>query len=165
MPKNTLSILLLLFSLALAARTSSAQGFEGIVPMRSTCLDVEHAFGAELCGKGEKVITRENERVRFAFSTKPCETFFGQRWNILTGTVVIIERSFLEPVSTQSLGIVINDSEYTKTFTDIIGHVIYDKKTGDLGISLIDGKVSAITYFPSTADKRKLSCKCGKKGI
>lgn len=144
--------------LCVAWQTALAQGYKGIIPMHSTCKDVERSLGGEHCGKKEVNLKFPNEKVRIAYSTKRFEKFYGINWDVPPGTVIIVSRQFLMGVKPESIGLEIKEDEYEKNTNDIIGQIIYDKKSGELGLILTYGFVNRIVYYPSNADRENLLC-------
>lgn len=142
-----------------ACQIINAQELKKIIPIQSTCQDVERILGGEHCGKEEEVIVLPSERTRIVYSTKICQEFFGQYWNVPIGTVVIVEKHFTIPITLDDLGIKFNKSEYIKNDYDYLFEVVYYKKTGELSFNLIEGNyVNKITYYPSNADKKLKRC-------
>ena len=150
------------FLLLIICQVINAQGFKEILPMHSTCNDVERILGGEHCGNNEETFTIKKERIRIVFSTKECEEFYGKKWNIPIGTVVFIGRNFQKPVTMEELGIKMVEAEYVKNYTDILGQIIYDKKNGGLSFSTINGYVKRISYYPSKMDESNLLCEKSK---
>jgi len=161
---NLTKFCLAFFVLCLAYQIAGAQGYRGIIPMHSTCKDVERLIGGEHCGKEEETFTLDKERLRIAYSTKKCQKFYGLNWNIPIDTVIIVEREFLKPMTLTDLGIElgvqIDEFEFEKSpgAADIPNNVFYFKKNGGLIIDAMYNSVSHVKYLPSDADKSKLLC-------
>lgn len=158
-----------LFIIFLAYQFANAQGYKGIVPMHSTCKDIEWILGGERCGKAEETSTLDKERIRIAYSTEKCQKFYGLNWNIPIGTVVAIGREFLKPMTLTDLGIElgvqIDESEFEKTpgAADVPNNVFYFKKTGGLSISAFHDYVMSMRYYPNDSDESKLVCEKFKR--
>ena len=52
---------------------ASAQGWRGLLPMRSTCQDVERVLGGAACGKEQAIYDLPGESVWFNFSVDGCK--------------------------------------------------------------------------------------------
>lgn len=162
---NLLKLSPALLIVCLAYQFANAQGYKGIVPMQSTCEDVQRILGGEHCGKNQETFTLNKERIRIAYSKKNCEEFYGKRWDIPKGTVVFIDRLFQDSMTLEELGMKIDESEYVKSYTDILGQVIYDNKNGGLSFSLINNYVKRINHYPSKADESNLLCEKSKRKL
>lgn len=172
MKKNKLLVLcmILLFlclnnSIAIS-QTSNSNGYRGIMPMQSTCRDVERMLGGKHCGKSQTVFILDEEEIRIAYSTKKCQTFYGLSWDVPIGTVVIVERRFLNPITLvdleMELGILIDEDEFKKIpdYPYEKFRVDYVKKTGEIYIisEPVENTVSRVRYYPSKLDESKFLC-------
>lgn len=154
----------LVFILCLLCQSVNAQGFKGIIPMRSTCEDVQRILNGKGCGQSEELIALPEEKIRIAYSTTECQQFYGNKWNIPIGTVVVIEREFKKSPSLEEIGITISKDEYTSRTNDVSGQIIYSKKNRELDIVVTYGYVNEIFYFPSINNETKI-CKIPKTNL
>ena len=144
----------------------NAQGFKGIVPIRSTCEDVQRILGGGGCGKSSETITLPNEEIKITYTTQKCQPFYGDltRWNVPIGTVFTIIRRFKIPPTLEEAEMKINESEFIKTTNDIVGQVFYHKKNGEEVLTITQGYLNDIIYYPSDNDKSK-ACQTPKRNF
>ena len=150
------------FILLLISQIAAAQdGYKGIIPIKSTCQDVINILGGE-CGVSEQTFNLPNERVLIDFSTQKCQEAYEKKWNVPVGTVLKITRYFKDPPTLEEAGITITESDYNKSYTDVISQTIYEKKHGGLIVYTTNGYVNSLHYIPTDEDNSKV-CKSKKK--
>ena len=137
--------------ISLLISNTFAQDWRGLVPIRSTCKEVESALGGSICGK--KIATYElpDENVTFVFAIDGCnEKWHGERYNVSTGTLVGI--SVLPKISKQltTADLSVDLSKFQKAVTDD-GIDVFKYTSREIGMSftaLKDGQVLSVTYTP-----------------
>lgn len=145
--------------LSIGSAELSAQFLMGLKPIKSTCQDVERLFGGQHCGRRHVEFKNKDERVSVTYTVDKCDQLFGKRWNLPPGTVVRIGRYFRYPVELGTLGISFEESDFERRDSDIIDHAFFHKKSGDLVLSMFEGRlVDLIEYFPSLTDEDKFVC-------
>lgn len=139
-----------------------AQDLKGLLPIKSTCKDVKKIFNTANCKKVENIFETGGEKIHIVYSTKNCQTFFGYRWNVPIGTVIIISHYFnrnIKEVTLEDLGVKLKEEDYNKNLTDVKSFIIYERKTGGHSVSIIDGLIDNILYTPTLQDAEIKGCK------
>ena len=140
----------------LVSKGTAQGGYKGIVPMQSTCRDVKNILEEGACGTGVQFFSLPEETLKIVYTTKDCEDFYGKKWNVPIGTVVSITRLFRRSPTWQGLGLTINESEFDKQYTDVIGQIIYVRKKGGLIITATHDYISSIKHTPTEEDYSKV---------
>jgi hypothetical protein len=139
----------LIVSFGLVIATSipvSAQGWRGIVPLKSNCETVKRSLGIAQCRTGTYQFSEGS--ISISFSDGTCRT----GWNVPAGTVISF---YLHTKSVQKLDEALPDlSKYVKSSG---GHVrgITNYTNADEGVTITaqeDGTISSIFYGPTTKD-------------
>ena len=129
----------------------SAQGWRGIVPLKSDCETVKRSLGIPQCRTGTYQLSEGS--ISISFSDGTCQT----GWNVSAGTVISFS---LYTKSKQKLGDAFSDlSQYVKSSD---GHVraISNYTNADEGVTITaaeDGTIASTFYGPSSKD---LALKC-----
>ncbi|MFN2491623.1 MAG: hypothetical protein ABR501_01905 [Pyrinomonadaceae bacterium] len=150
------------FMVVACVRTSSAQEWRGIKPLRSTCEDVKRVLGVDRCQYPRSTYRLEDEIIEVSFVTCPCPIICrdtNPRWNLPSGTVTSIHRELLtaRPIADFN----VDQGKWTKIHTDFIGEVIYSNDELGLRLSAVEGDVLSITYYAPFEDNKQLLCqKC-----
>ncbi len=139
--------LIISFGVIIAVSISvSAQGWRGIVPLKSDCETVKRSLGIPQCRTGTYQLSEGSISVSFSDGT--CQT----GWNVSAGTVISFS---LHTKSKQKLGDAFPDlSKYVKSSD---GHVraISNYTNADEGVTITaaeDGTILSIFYGPTTKD-------------
>ena len=139
--------LIISFGLTITISISvSAQGWRGIVPLKSDCETVKRSLGIPQCRTGTYQLSEGS--ISISFSDGTCQT----GWNVSAGTVISFS---LHTKSEQKLGDAFPDlSKYVKSSD---GHVraISNYTNADEGVTITaqeDGTISSIFYGPTTKD-------------
>lgn len=138
------------------ASMSVAKEWRGIVPLKSTRLDVERLLGTptEKSDAGYLYKLRA-EWVAIWFQTEPCDNC-GLGWNIPLGTVTtigIIPR-LVRPKER------FIDVSRAKTLNEKAGFIYYTNEVEGLSVESFNGRVTHITYGP-TEHQASLACPRG----
>ena len=144
------------------ADASLAQGWRGIVPLRSTRADVARLYkrltGASLFGIGLPsdtfTILGEGERVNIHYSLGRCV----EGWNVKRDTVISVS------VSTKQMPIPLAEMKAeleNLPWTEDHGWLSYWNMKDGISYKVYDRKVYEVTYFPGEND-RSLACKKGR---
>jgi len=144
------------FGLLLAICTSaSAQGWRGIVPLRSDCETVKRSLGIPQCRTGTYHLP--DGSISISFSDGTCDS----GWNVPDGTVI----SFYVHTNTkQKLQEKFSDlSKYAKSHEgDARGAIRYTNPDEGMSITATeDGTILSIFYGPTTKDS---SLRCPSTG-
>ena len=155
-------ILILLCFLATFEGVSIAQGWRGIKPLRSTCEQVKQILKVDKCEYPDSIYRFEDETVTIRFVTCPCPTvcdgLYGG-WNVPRGTVAGITRELHKTIPVAEFQI--NSGRWSKTYTDMIGQILYDDHEAGIRLSAIDGNVVRVTYYAPLEQNEHLLCpKC-----
>ena len=134
------------------ASTSSAQGWRGIIPLRSTRQDVERLLGPPT----DYYYYLKNETVSIDFASGVCKGDGPDSYKVPAGTVT---RIMVIPKSELSLKAMrVDVTRYKKQADeDIKPHVFYYNEEAGEAIEVFDGKVQSITYVPK-ASEASLKC-------
>lgn len=155
-------ILFLLCFLATFEGVALAQGWRGIKPLRSTCEDVKQILKVEKCEYPDSVLRLEDETVTIKFVTCPCPIACDglyEGWNVPRGTVAGITRELHKTIPVAEFQIISN--KWNKTYTDMIGQILYDNHESGITVSAIDGNVVRVTYYAPLEQNKNLLCpKC-----
>ncbi|HEX7331596.1 MAG TPA: hypothetical protein VF290_08845 [Pyrinomonadaceae bacterium] len=144
----------LLFSVVLIILTSGsgqAQGWRGIVPLRSNCESVKGLLKVDRCTAGTYLIGEDN--VSISFSDGSCET----GWKVSPGTVLsfyVHTRKKAKFTSQYP-----DSSNFVRSRDSLSQDVVYYENQGD-GVTvavLKDGTIAHTFYGPSSKD---LALKC-----
>ena len=146
-----------MFITLLLTSESVAQEWRGIKVLQSTCDDVKTGLGVEKCEYPRSVFRLKEETVTISFQMCPCPILCYHQsggWNVAPGTVGSIIRQLYNPAPVSDFGV--DSGKWTTTNTDLVGHVIYNSREQGMSLSVINGKVVTITYYPdSDKDKNK----------
>jgi len=142
-----LSVILLSSSMN---KSPHAQGWRGLVPMKSSCADVKRVLPTATCKGADEEFDLGSERVRISYSEYPCYKAFEDSWNIPVGTVILIERSLTPPILFSSLHLNVSKCD---SFT-FHGSLYYGCKKKGLELTTSNGYVSQINYVPTPKDER-----------
>ncbi|HWS56220.1 MAG TPA: hypothetical protein VN228_18915 [Pyrinomonadaceae bacterium] len=151
------AILSVLVSLAFAqASRPPAEGWRGIVPLRTTCDDVKKALKVEKCGAPMSEYNVPGFRVVVFFSSSQCcDDPAG--WRVPPGTVTSLIISPVKKMRPPELGIDL--SEYLKLpDRDVVGMEAYENRGRGIAVNLSDGFVQDIIVAPPAKDEG-LRCK------
>jgi len=130
------------------AKVALCQGYRGIIPLHSTCEDVKRVLGVSTC-EASNPYELGNERIKIIFSKAPCEKAWQKSWNVLPGTVMSVERFFINPIPLSSLNIAL--SKYEKTYLPS-GETTYISDEDGVSFTESGGTVSSIAYTPTSKD-------------
>jgi hypothetical protein len=131
-----------------------AQGWRGIVPIRSTCREIERDLGGDACAKKLATYELPGENISFVFSHDGCNGKWPQqRYNVPTGTVVGIS---LMPKASKHLTIAdlkVDLSKFRKTEIDDVvdGFKYVSPELGMYFTASGGGQVLDITYVPPSS--------------
>jgi hypothetical protein len=131
------------------------QGWRGIVPLKSTRADV-----VKILGKPSRfgyVYDFDKGAIRIMYSRKRCEQGLPSdwgNWNVPLDTVINISVDDDTPVE----DLKISNLEKYKWYTDDSGTTYYHLKDKGIEYSVRDGRVTQITYGPTSKDQNLL-CK------
>jgi hypothetical protein len=152
-------IILGLVILIASSDSVNAQGWRGIMPMRSTCKDVKKILGVDTCAPPDETYDLDGEKVKISFTKRQCEPAYQKFWDVPVGTVVIIERHLQKIIPLADFHI--DESKYEKSYNDMVGHVIYSHKDEGISYWTVNGEVYLIFYTPR-ANASKFECPKGK---
>jgi len=155
-----LGFMLISIAILLLISNTFAQSWRGIVPIRSTCQEVERELGGNACGKKSATYDLPDETVTFIFAKDGCnEKWHGERHSVPTGTVVGI--SVLPRVTKRltTADLNVDLSKFKKTeVADMIG--VFKYISPEVGMYITaseDGQVLDFAYIPA-ASYDKLRC-------
>jgi hypothetical protein len=134
------------FAIFLAPISSYAQGWRGLVPLHSTCEDVQRILGITQCESSFYEL--ENEIVNLDISKKPCV----DGWNVLPGTVLSIT---VYPRKKPQLSDLHLDAKAYKKIThqnNPGGSYYVNEEEGITVAVMSDEKVNYFTYSPTPKD-------------
>jgi len=138
----------------------SAQEWQGLKPLHSTCEDVKRILRVTTCEPPDNIYDLGNERVRIIFSKSPCQKA-SQKWcNVPPGTVMSIERFLRKRIPLADFRL--DEKKYKKIFTDFTDEVIYVSEEEGMSFSVINEEVYIIEYLPAPKDKHLLCPKLSK---
>jgi hypothetical protein len=124
-----------------------AQGWRGIVPMKSNCEDVKKVLGVGTCAPlTGSVFESDDERVEITFTKQLCHWAYGKYWHVPVGTVLLIERRLKKRIPLAEFKV--NENKCEKVRTDWLDEVIYSCDEGSVEYDTINGKVAYIYYKP-----------------
>lgn len=138
----------------LLSGSGQAQGWRGIVPLRSNCESVKRLLKVDRCTPGTYLVGEDN--LSISFSDGSCET----GWKVSPGTVIsfyVHTRRKLRFSSKYS-----NSSKFVKSSDTLSPDVVYYENEED-GVTvavLKDGTIAHTFYGPSSKD---LALKCDNK--
>jgi hypothetical protein len=131
-----------------------AQDYKGIVPLRSTCHDVEKILKIKACSQSQVEYESENEKVRIYLSIQNCEKVFQRRYDVPVGTVLGVIVDFKRWMPLEKFPVDV--SKFKKSSSDT--EIYYSSKERGIEISVNTGDVRGIRYLPPKSDE-KLLCK------
>lgn len=150
----TLGFVLIIIAMLLLFSNTFAQGWRGIVPIHSTCQEVERELGGNACGKKSATYNLPDETVTFIFAKDGCnEKWYGEHYNISTGTLVGI--SVLPKVSKRltiaDLSVELSKFQKAVTHDGIDVFKYISREVGMYFTALEDGQVLDVTYIPAAS--------------
>ncbi len=133
---------------------SSAQGWRGLEPMKSTCKDVERVLGGAACGKEQATYEFPDERVWFDFSVDGCGGGRMEgRYEVPTGTITSIAVSRRGDKLLTLADLKVDLSKFEKRdISDVIG--VYKYVSREVGMYIEateEGVVGGHHYFPPSS--------------
>jgi len=133
-------------------------GWNGIVPLRSTRTEVQRQLGTPVAAC-EQTCTYEtpNERVTIVYATDPCGPGDQNRWRVLTGTVVTV---IVYPAEKPKLkDLKLNLRRFSKTKNpELAGYWVYTNQREGISYEISNtGKVLSVEWFPAAKDD-SLNC-------
>jgi hypothetical protein len=145
-----MKLLLSLLVMSIVYGSTLAQGYRGLVPLKSTCEDAKRILGIASCEPSHQYYQIDGETIQIGFTDSLCQKAFGKFWNVPVGTITYISR---QPSSYEPLAKVIaNESRCEKEETDIVGRILYTCNEEGLWASSFNGRVENITYVPKLSD-------------
>ena len=124
----------------------SAQGWRGIVPLRSDCVAVKRILQIERCGSG--TYRTPDGSVTIAFSDGTCES----GWNVPSGTVLSL---YVHERTQQELSKAAVDlTKYVKSINSHVRSITYYENKEE-GVSIAvseEGRIESTFYGPSSRD-------------
>jgi hypothetical protein len=139
------------FMMLISSSISFAQGWRGIVPLHSTCIDVKRVLGVAKCEPS--IYYLEDEIVNINFSEKPChEKWPYEKWNVPPGVVTSISVRLKKQPPLANLGIDITNYKKVPDEYSTGGHIYYNEEKGVAITADADGKVLEISYQPTAKD-------------
>lgn len=142
--------------LLVAASSTRAKEWRGIVPLHSTRADVELLLGPPTIDRSDGAFYQlKSERVSIDYSTGPCGVE-PSRWNVPLDTVINIWVT-PKPHSLRLADLKLNESKFKKETNDHVWHVVSYVNEAE-GISYqvdtsADGMVTLIKYVPAAKDE------------
>jgi hypothetical protein len=131
-----------------------AQGYKGIIPIGSTCKDVEKTLKVKSCSSSKVEYETKNESVKIYFSNIKREKLFQKSWDVPVGTVIGVIIDLKEPLpAITDFCLNMNDFEKSSNDTDDF----YSNKEKGIQIQTVDNYVRGIWYLPP--ENNKLLCK------
>ncbi|MBK7934205.1 MAG: hypothetical protein KA956_11125 [Pyrinomonadaceae bacterium] len=139
---------------------SSAKGQiqHTIVPMQSTCSDVEMIVGMPTCKTSHEVYDLKTEKIIVDFSTQRCQSAYKKLWDIPLGTVISVVRIPKKPFPLNQAGIDLKGCELSKWMSDIPNSFTYACGNIGLSISVQNDLIHQLIYYPIPSDS-SLICK------
>ncbi|HTH50849.1 MAG TPA: hypothetical protein VL501_02885 [Pyrinomonadaceae bacterium] len=139
--------------------TARAQGFNGIIPLKSDCSDVERIFHVETCTAPSSTYLLKNYWVTVTVASdigraKVC-------YKVPAGTITTIHVSYNNRVPIEKFGIRLKRE--VRLSSDLNGD---EYSNSSLGVSavVINGLVSDATFGPTPKNHRLFARKCPGKG-
>jgi len=133
---------------------ASAQGWRGLLPMRSTCRDVERVLGEGACGREQAAYDLPGESVWFNFSVDGCGGGrLSERYEVPTGTITGISVSLRGDKIVTLADLKADLARFEKKdVSDMIG--VYKYVSREVGMYVQatgDGVVGNYAYFPPSS--------------
>jgi len=139
---------------------STSRGWNGIVPLHSTRIEVERQLGPPTTSCEQTcAYNMQNESVTIVYSTDPCRTGDNNRWRVPVGTVVTI--IVYPSVHPKLKDLKLNQKQFTKSKDpELAGYWTYTSDREGISYEVSDtGRVLSIEWFPT--DKEG-SLRCDK---
>jgi hypothetical protein len=148
--KRTLIIIFSLLAMNIFTSLVKAQGWRGLVPLKSTCEDTKRSLSITSCEPSHQTLMVDNESVEIAFTENICQKAFGRFWNVPVGSLMYVARRLKEPIP---LSEVIPDvTRCEEGRSDIVEQRLYTCNEEGLWLNVYDGMVREITYVPRLKD-------------
>jgi len=148
-------IILCLILVLLVAGTLEAKEWHGIVPLRSTRVDVERLLGPPTIDRADFVFYESDaERVTIRFSGGPCSVEFSP-WNVPSGTVITIWVT-LKSHQLEFANLNLSQKEYLKSRDNHRPQIVYYRNESEgieYSVDEETGTVGSIEYLPATSDE------------
>jgi len=133
-----------------------AQNWRGMEPMRSTCEDVQHLFGANTCSKKSVSHIFLKETVTVVFASGGCNSASGS-YDVPAGTVtdILVIPRYPRRLFVSDLNV--DKAKFTKRPAgDLLG--VFEYISLELGMKFTasrKGQILDIAYFPSAKYERQ----------
>ena len=152
---KSISLILSCFCIILCTvLRAEAQGWQGILPLHTTRVDVERLLGppTEQIGKFSVIYKLQNEVVVIDYASgRPCNNLGG--WQVPRDTVITITVS--PKIKLQLSQLNIEESEYKRTVNiDRPESIKYTNEDKGESIDVYQGDVTSINYFPAAKDNQ-----------
>jgi hypothetical protein len=141
--------------MAVCAADASAQGWRGIVPLRSTRADVERLLGRP-DGDCKCSFETEGERIRVDYAKGPCRGD-PSGWNVPADTVLRLTIYPKKELRFSELKL--DEGRYTKAYDDAFFTYYASRGEGVEYIISQQRLVTSISYFPTVGDAGH-RCRC-----
>jgi hypothetical protein len=142
-----------LFLILAISVITTAKEWRGIIPLKSTRIEVEKLLGVPMShSKGKYVVAykTKNERVSVSYSTAACNKKPSNGWNVPENTVITIT---VEPdVKPKFADFKLNKSKYTESKDDLVIFTSYTNEEEGFSITVNteDGIIDYFIYFPES---------------
>ena len=136
--------------------TSSAKGWRGLIPLKSTRIEVERLLGPSDGVPARYILPDEVVYVQYSKCTcqQKCQH---NQWNVPPDRVTHISIQLKKPIRVEESGIDLSNYKKIQGDFDVIGHFYYvDAKEG-FSIEVGQGYVGGYIYGPRSAQS-KLRC-------
>lgn len=136
---------------------ASAKGWQGIIPLRSTCEDVKRTLKVDKCATPESEYDLPDLKVIIYFSQNRSCDADPRAWRVPTGTVTSIIITPTKGMRPSELDIDI--SKYKKLGdSDVVGIERYESREEGVTVHLFNGFVQTAFFYPPSSDE-PLRCK------
>ena len=157
-----LSLLAVSFFLVFASGNASAQGWRGIVPLKSTRADVERLLGKPSENPPIYIYYLEDNTVTFEYSTCGCGPQCKEGWDVPIDTVLLISVGVKGQVKFEETKMDLSNFKRVRGNYDIPDHFYYVNENDGVTYEVGQGYLVSYIYRPPRKDYDKRCNKTGK---
>ena len=153
-------LLFLLLITQLFCISSFAQGFKGIVPLKSNCEDVKAALNVKQCTFPQSVYRIEGFTVVVNFTEENPSAKDKFCYRVPAKTVSSLTVTYYKQIP-------LKDFEYKLKFVEELNNdistVVYENSENGIGVFSHNGLISDVIYVPTPKDHKKYSYPCSDR--
>jgi hypothetical protein len=140
----------------------SAQGFNGIIPLESTCEDVKRILQVEECKSPRSVYWLKDYTVDVSFyENKPIGIEKNLCYKVPAGRVIGISVDYYKRIPIKDFQYAL---KYAETLPNDISTEIYENEENGVSVFTHNGLISTAIFLPTPEQHKKFAFECQTAG-